>query len=67
MCFDQKESIRVQFFRFLIVLTKLQPIPHAIFETTRSGLNQILHRVQCHEMQILCFFVAHTFYSLDIQ
>ena len=41
--FGQKESINVQFFKLLSALMKVQPIPHAIFETTRSGFIQILH------------------------
>ena len=32
-----------QFFRFLSAVMKVHPIPHAIFETTRSGFIQILH------------------------
>ena len=30
-------------FRLLSALMKVHPIPHAIFETTRSGFIQILH------------------------
>ena len=43
ICFGQKEPIKVQFFRLLSALIKVHPIPHAIFETTRSGFIQILH------------------------
>ena len=43
ICFGQKEPIKVQFFRLLSALMKVHPIPHAIFETTRSGFIQILH------------------------
>ena len=43
ICFGQKEPINVQFFRLLSALMKVHPIPHAIFETTRSGFIQILH------------------------
>ena len=48
ICFGQKEPIKVQFFNFsktqlLSALIKVQPISHAIFETTRSGFIQILH------------------------
>ena len=43
ICFWQKEPVNVQFFRFLSALMKVHPIPHAIFETTRSGFIQILH------------------------
>ena len=35
--------IKVQFLKLLSVLMKIHPIPHAIFETTRSGFIQILH------------------------
>ena len=37
LCFGQKEPINVQFFRLLGALMNVHPIPHAIFETTRSG------------------------------
>ena len=43
MCFGQKETIKVQFFRLLSALMKLQPLPHVIIETTRSWFIQILH------------------------
>ena len=43
MLFAQKEPIDVQFFQLLSALMKVHPIPHAIFETTRSGFIQILH------------------------
>ena len=42
-CYGQKEPIKVQFFRLLSALMKVHPIPHAIFETIRSGFIQILH------------------------
>ena len=41
--FGQKESIKVQFLRLLSALMSVNPIPHYIFETTRSGFIQILH------------------------
>ena len=43
ICFGQKEPINVQFFRLLGALMKVHPIPRAIFQTKRSGLNKILH------------------------
>ena len=43
LCFGQKEPIKVQFFRLLRALMKVHPVPHAIFETTRSGFIQILY------------------------
>ena len=43
ICFGQKELLNVQFFRFLSALMKVHPIPHAIFETKRSGFIHILH------------------------
>ena len=43
ICFWQKGPINVQFFRLLSALMKIQPIPHAIFETTRSEFIQNLH------------------------
>ena len=41
--FGQKEPINIQFFRFLSAVMKVHPIPHAIFQITRSGFIQILH------------------------
>ena len=41
--FGQKEPMKVQIFKFLSALTKVHPIPHASFETTRSRFTQILH------------------------
>ena len=35
--------IKVQFLKLLSFLMKIHPIPHAIFETTRSRFIQILH------------------------
>ena len=43
LCFGQKEPMKVQIFKFLSALTKVHPIPHASFETTRSRFTQILH------------------------
>ena len=43
ICFGQKETIKVQVFRLLSALMKVHPIPHAIFQTTRSGFIQFLH------------------------
>ena len=65
MCFEQNELIKVQFFRLLSALMKVHSIPHATFETTRSGFIQILHHVQCHERKLLCIFVAQTLFTLD--
>ena len=43
ICFGQNDPIKVQFFRLLSALMKVNPIPHGIFEITRSGFIQILH------------------------
>ena len=40
--FRQKEPIKVQFFRLWSALMEVYPIPHAIFESTRSRFIQIL-------------------------
>ena len=42
-CFGQKQSVKVQFFRISSALMKVHPIPHAIFETWRSGIIQTLY------------------------
>ena len=43
ICLGQKEPISIKFFRLLSALVKVHPIPHAIFETTRSWFTQILN------------------------
>ena len=45
--FEQKKPMKVQtlFFRLLSALIKVQPIPDAIFETTRPGFIQIFFSV----------------------
>ena len=43
ICFWQKESISVQLSRLWRAVIKVDPIPHVMFETTRSGFIQILH------------------------
>ena len=65
MCFEQKELIKVQLFRLLSALMKVHSIPHATFETTRSGFIQILHHIQCPERKLLYIFVAQTLFTLD--
>ena len=40
---QQKESMKVQIFKFLSALMKVHSIPHVSFETTRSRFTQILH------------------------
>ena len=45
ICFGQKKPMKVQFFRLLSALIKVQPIPDAIFETTRPGFIQIFFSV----------------------
>ena len=42
VCFGQRERINVQF-SDLGALMKVHPIPHVIFETTRSGFIQIFY------------------------
>ena len=43
ICFGQKDPIKVQCFRLLSALMKVHPMPHDVFETTRSVFVQILH------------------------
>ena len=43
MCFGQKKAYQSTIFQTLIVLMKVQPIPHVILQTTRLGFIQILH------------------------
>ena len=63
ICFGQKEPIKVQFFRLLSALMKVHPIPHAIFETTRSGFMQILHHCSVlWKINLLYFFSSDFIY-----
>ena len=43
ICCGQKEPINVQFFGLFECSNESLPIPHAIFETRRSGFIQVLH------------------------
>ena len=65
LCFGQKEPINVQFFRLLGALMKVHPIPHAIFETTRSGFIQILHHCSVSWKITPPYILAQTSYTLD--
>ena len=65
ICFGQKERIKVQFFRLLSALMKVHPLPHAIFETTRSGCIQILHHCLVSWKITSLYFLAQTSYTLD--
>ena len=44
---------------------KVHPIPHAIFETTRSGIIQILHHCSVSWKITPLYFLAQTSYTLD--
>ena len=60
----KKESIKIQFFRLLIALIKLHPIPHAAFETTRSGFIQILYHCSVSwKITPLYFFSSNLIYT----
>ena len=65
ICFEQKEPMNVQFFRLLGALVKVYPIPHAIFEKTRSGFIQILHHGSMSRNISALYFLAQTSYILD--
>ena len=58
--FGQKELIKVQIFKFLSALMKVNPIFHASFETTRSRFIQILHH--CSVSCLLCIFYLKPLY-----
>ena len=58
--FGQKGPIKVQIFKFLSALMKVDPISHASFETTRSGFIQILHH--CSLSCLLCIFYLKPLY-----
>ena len=61
--FGQKEPIEVQILRLLCALTKVYPIPHANFETTRSRFIQILHHCLVPwKITPLCLFSSNLVY-----
>ena len=50
-------------FRLLVALMRVHPIPHAIFETTRSGFIQIMHHCSVSwKITPLCFFISNLTY-----
>ena len=61
ICFRQKEPIKVPFFRLLKALMKVHPIPHTIFETTRSGFIQTLHHRSVSWKITLLYFCCSNF------
>ena len=66
ICFGQKESISMQFFILLSAVMKVQPIPHAIFETIGSGFIPILHHCSVSwEKDNSSIFLVQTFYTLN--
>ena len=63
VCLGQKDPIKVQFFRLLSALTKVYPVSHAIFETTRSVFIQILHHCSVSwKIKPLYFFNSNLTY-----
>ena len=63
ICFGQKKSIKIQFFRLFSALIKVPPNPHAIFKTARSGLIPILHRCSVSwKITPLYFFSSNLIY-----
>ena len=64
ICFGQKEPINVQFFRLLSALMKVHPIPHPIFETTRSKFIQFLHHCSVSWKITPLHYLAQTWYVL---
>ena len=60
-----KRAHQCTIFRLLGALMKVHPIPHAIFETTRSGFIQILHHCSVSWKITLLYFLAQTSYTLD--
>ena len=61
-----KRAHQCTIFGLLCALMKVDPIPQAIFETTRSGFIQILHPCSVSwKINPLYIFLAQTSYSLD--
>ena len=56
-----KRAHQCPIFRLLGALMKVHPIPHAIFETTRSGFIQILHN-NFAKITPLYFFCSNLVY-----
>ena len=58
-----KRAHQCTIFRLLGALMKVHPIPHAIFETTRSGFIQILHHCSVSwKITLLYFFSSNLIY-----
>ena len=58
-----KRAHQCTIFRLLGALMKVHPIPHAIFETTRSGFIQILHHCSVSwKITPLYFFSSNLIY-----
>ena len=61
--FGPKKPISVTLFKLLSVLMKLHPIPHAIFETTRSEFIQFLYHCSiAWKITPLYFFSSNLIY-----
>ena len=56
-----KKGHQCTILRLFGVLMKVHPIPHAIFQSARSGFVQILHQLQITPL----YFLAQTSYTLD--
>ena len=60
-----KRVLQCKIFIILSALMKVHPIPHAIFETPRSGFIKILHHCSVSWNITPLYFLAQTSYTLD--
>ena len=65
ICFGQRETNKVKYFRLLSALMEAHPIPYAIFETLRSGFIQNSKLFSVVEDSSSVFFLAQTLCTLD--
>ena len=63
--FLTKRAHQCTIFQTLSALMKVHAVPHAIFETTRSGFIQILHHCSVSWKITPQYFLAQTSYTLD--
>ena len=61
----QYTILNIQSFRLLSALMKVHPIPHATFETARSGFIQVLHHCSVSWKITPLNVLAQTLYTLD--
>ena len=65
LCTSVKSStLKYKFLRFSSALMKIFQISHVIFQTTSHFFKKFGVTLQCHEIQLLCSFIAEILYTL---